>query len=629
MTGKGLSWDHKTGKGTSLLAALAMIAALLPMAATPSVAADDTPVEVIVRELTPLTDTAETLVQTIGGAVLENLEIIGGFTATVPASMVDTLATDPSVSAVTPNAALRLSAAGWEDASALNTSVAEGDSSSLKQLATVSYPGSLYEVTGYVNARDAWSAGYTGNGVDVALIDSGVLPVNGLTAPGKVVNGPDLSFESQNPDFQYLDTSGHGTHLAGIIAGRDDEVSGPYANASSDFFVGIAPDARIVSIKVADKDGATDVSQVIAAIDWVIQNKNANGMNIRVINLAFGTDSTQSYILDPLAYAAEQAWHAGIVVVVAAGNDGNNNALRNPAIDPYVIAVGAVDHAGTDSSTDDFIADFSNCGTTARHVDVVAPGRSITSLRAPGSTADLDHPEAVVADRLFLGSGTSQASAVVSGVVALVLDAQPGLSPDDVKAMLMGNAATLGGSTSPECEGGGSINALSTTGAKAPTGRNGSSQAHTPSTGLGALEGARGTDHLEHDGVVLDGERDIMGNPWNGFYETVTVCETVGKGKNATTVCGDELVALDTLWDGGAWNGTSWSGTSWSGTSWSGLSWSGTSWSGTSWSGLSWSGTSWSSMVWNGTSWSGLSWSGTSWSGTSWSGLSWSGLRWD
>ena len=145
-------------------------------------------------------------------------------------------------------------------------------------------------------------------------------------------------------------------------------------------------------------------------------------------------------------------------------------------------------------------------------------------------------------------------------------------------------------------------------------------------------------DYPDAEWVVLDGEQDIMGNPWIGFNEVITKCWREGKGKDAVTVCEDYLSKIDTLWNGGDWNGTSWSGTSWSGTSWSGLSWSGTSWSGTSWSGLSWSNTTWSNMAWNGTSWSGTSWSGTSWSGTSWSGLSWSssgtaaasqGLRWD
>ena len=154
----------------------------------------------------------------------------------------------------------------------------------------------------------------------------------GSRQPGKVVYGPDLTLENGTP-AKNLDTYGHGTHMAGIIAGRDaaaDTVSGNSAD-----FVGMAPDSRIVSIKVADAKGQTDVSQAIAAIDWVVQNRNKNGLNIRVLNMSFGTDGVQGYLLDPLAYAAEQAWHKGIVVVVAVGNEGFGTAQgQQPGLRP-------------------------------------------------------------------------------------------------------------------------------------------------------------------------------------------------------------------------------------------------------------------------------------------------------
>src|SRR5204863_3544205 len=141
---------------------------------------------------------------------------------------------------------------------------------------------SMSTITQLAGARDWWNAGYTGTGVDVALIDSGVAPVEGLTDAGKIVNGPDLSLESQAPNLRYLDTYGHGTFMAGLIAGRSDAaVPGAYAGDAADY-LGMAPDARIVSIKVAESHGNTDVSQVLAAIDWVVQHRNDNGLNIRV-----------------------------------------------------------------------------------------------------------------------------------------------------------------------------------------------------------------------------------------------------------------------------------------------------------------------------------------------------------
>ena len=509
--------------------------------------------------------------------------------------------------------------AGWEDSSVLtNVDFTE-------------YPGSLYSIARSLKADAAWNAGYSGLGIQVAVIDTGVAPVEGLLHSGKVINGPDLSFESQNPDLMHLDTYGHGTHLAGIIAGKASDVWDGYTHQSKDKFLGIAPDAEIVSIKVGSYDGAVDVSQVIAAIDWVVQHQYDQGMNIRVLNLAYGTDTLQPYEIDPLAQAVEKAWKAGIVVVVAAGNDGNAAPLRNPAYDPYVIAVGSAQYGDTNVSSNglvqyDRVSDFSNCGTD-RTVDLVAPGKSITSLRVPGSYADDSHPEARVGADYFLGSGTSQAAAVVSGSAALLLQRDEGLTPDEVKKLLMDNASPMAG-VSSACQGAGVVD-LGFVAKGKKINVSGATQNHGESDGSGLIEMSRGSDHLEMDGVILAGEQDIMGNPWIGFNEWQTNCWQEGKGRDAVTVCEDVLVATDTLWDGGDWNGTSWSGTSWSGTSWSGTSWSGTSWSGLSWSGLSWSGLSWSGKTWNGLSWSGTSWSGTSWSGTSWSGANWTSFGWD
>jgi len=611
-----VGWRHRS------LAAIVTVFLALGLIGGPMPASDASSpgslTSVIVREAPQAGDQPELLVAQYGGAVTAQLPLIGGFTAVVPADVLGILELSPHIEAVTLNAELQLSAAGWEDSSTITGNV-------------VDHPGSLHEVTRNVNARELWRLGTTGAGVDIALIDSGVAPVDGLTAPGKVVNGPDLSFESQYDNLRHLDTFGHGTHMAGIMAGRDDAATGEYDSLGHEYFVGVAPDARVVSIKVADAHGVTDVSQVIAAITWVIEHKNDNGMNIRVLNLSFGTDSTQSYVLDPLAYAVEQAWHNGIVVVVAAGNDGNGMPLRNPASDPYVIAVGAVDENATKGGSDDFVPSFSNCGTAERHVDVVASGRSILSLRAPGSYADAENPGAVVEDRLFVGSGTSQAAAVISGVAALVLEENPDWTPDQVKAAITNEARALSSGQSELCQGAGTVDAAWSAWTNVPKAK--TAQKHELATGLGTLEGARGTDHLSADGVVLEGETDIMGNPWLGFNEIVTKCWKDGKGKNATTICEDVLTPSDSMWDGGDWNGgtwsgSSWSGSSWSGSSWSGVTWTGSSWSGSSWSGSSWSGSSWSDATWSGSSWSGGTWSGSSWSGGTWSGSSWSGSFW-
>ena len=468
-------------------------------------------------------------------------------------------------------------------------------------------PYSMQNITAGDGVQSLWSAGYTGKGVDVAVIDTGVAPVAGLSSPGKVLNGPDLSLESQDPSSQYLDTNGHGTFMAGLIAGNDGQQGG---------YRGAAPDARIVSLKVGVADGGTDVSQMVAAIDWVVQHRNDNGMNIRVINLSYGTNSTQAYGIDPLAYAVEQAWKAGIVVVAAGGNSGyqrgsSAQGLADPAYDPQILAVGAADTMGTAAPWDDQVASYSasaaGCNSACRAPDLIAPGTHMQGLRVPGSYIDQNNPAGVISDRYFRGSGTSEATAYVSGTVADLLQRYPQLTPDQVKQMLTSSCDKLSGYNWKQ-DGCGELDLGKLLGTSVPS-VSGSQQYNAPSTGTGSLEASRGTDHISINGVVLQGEQDIFGKP---FVSAAMAA----------------LEAAGSSWSGGIWNGSSWSGSSWSGSSWSGSSWSGSSWSGSSWSGSSWSGSSWSGSSWSGSSWSGSSWSGSSWSGSSWSGGSWLGASW-
>jgi serine protease AprX len=269
----------------------------------------------------------------------------------------------------------------------------------------------MYATTAAIGAQAWWDAGYTGAGVDIALVDTGISPVPGLSAPGKVVYGPDLSLESQAPNLTELDTNGHGTFMAGLIAGDQGSVAASTATSSPSVYRGVAPGARIISLKVADADGGTDVTQVIAAIDWVVQHAHDPGLDIRVLNLSYGTNSTQPYLSDPLAYAVEQAWKQGIVVVAAAGNTGferGNGAagLADPAYDPYVIAAGASDG--------DRVASFSASADTGhdRAPDLVAPGAHLQGLRVANSWIDANHPEGMLDDTYFRGSGTSMSAAI-------------------------------------------------------------------------------------------------------------------------------------------------------------------------------------------------------------------------
>ena len=441
---------------------------------------------------------------------------------------------------------------------------------------------SMPSTTQYTGAQAWWNAGYTGRGVDVALIDTGVSPVAGLADPNKVVYGPDLSLESQAPNLRNLDTDGHGTFMAGLIAGRDSTLTAPYSSAPASAYRGMAPDARIISIKVGTADGGTDVSQVIAAIDWVVQHARDPGFDIRVLNLSYGTNSTQLYTIDPLAYAAEQAWKHGIVVVAAGGNFGfqshqnNAPALADPAFDPYLLAVGASDSQGTAKQSDDAVPNFSpwpKRGAT-RGVDLIAPGTHIQGLRDPGSWIDVNHPEGYLSTRYFRGSGTSEAAALVSGAAALILQKYPNATPDQVKQLLENGAYTI--KAKSQAEGTGELQLAGILNAPLPN----AVQNWTPSTGLGSLEASRGSDHLTRDGVALLGDDDIFGAPFDAA--AMAIAEAAGNS-----------------WSGGTWNGNTWSGSTWSGNTWSGNTWSGSSWSGSTWSGSSWAGDSWQGATWD------------------------------
>jgi hypothetical protein len=308
----------------------------------------------------------------------------------------------------------------------------------------------------------------------------------------------------------------------------------------------------------------------------------------------------QDYQLDPLAYAAEQAWHAGIAVVVAVGNEGfGTQKVNNPAYDPYLIAVGSDSANGTATTVDDVVSAFSNDGDGTRNPDLVAPGEQVVSLRNAGSFLDTSYPAARIGERLFRGSGTSQAAAVVSGAAALLIQQRPGITPDQLKTLLMGTAESIPNATAAQ-QGAGLIDLAGAKDSATPN----TVQSFAVSTGVGSLEAARGSVHVSVSGKVVRGEVDVRGRSFNASKWA----EGLRKGTN--------------------WNGLTWSGLTWSGLTWSGLTWSGLTWSGVQWNGLTWSGLTWSGLTWSGLTWSGLTWSGLTWSGLTWSGLTWSGLTW-
>ena len=357
---------------------------------------------------------ARALVRSHHGRVTDRLPSINGFALKLPARQARALRRNRNVLNVTLNTRVRATAI---DAGALATN----------------YPKS-------VGADKAWAAGITGKGIGVAVIDSGIngdmpdfknadgssrITANVIASPGATRPGDEV---------------GHGTHVAGIIAGNSfhRDVTDPARGA----YVGIAPEADLIAIKAADDAGNSTVLDVIMALQFVVDHKD--DLNIRVVNLSVSSDTPGSYLSDPLDAAVEFAWHAGVVVVAAAGNRGSaaDAVQYAPGNDPFVISVGASDEVDTPDSADDTLATFSSRGVTQDGVakpNIVAPGARIVAPLAMGSAFQTLCPTCVVAGEYLRIGGTSMAAPVVAGAAALLLQARPELNPDQVKALLTAN----------------------------------------------------------------------------------------------------------------------------------------------------------------------------------------------
>ena len=303
----------------------------------------------------------------------------------------------------------------------------------------------------------AWNAGFTGAGIGVAVIDSGINDSHpdlwdSTHTSSRVLYHQDFTgTATTNSNGAKYDLYGHGTHVAGIIAGNGYLSGGHYS--------GVAPEASLIDLRALDANGAGTDSTVIAAIQQAITLKNA--YNIRIINLSLGRGIPASYTQDPLCQAVEAAWKNGIVVVVAAGNLGRLSVygsngfgtITAPGNDPFVITVGATKSNGSATPQAETKASYSSKGpTTYDHVlkpDLMAPGSAIVSLAAPGATLEASYPNDVVTGtdgkaHYFTLSGTSMATPAVAGAAALMLEEQNTLTPDQVKARLMKTAYKMG-----------------------------------------------------------------------------------------------------------------------------------------------------------------------------------------
>jgi serine protease AprX len=450
-------------------------------------------------------------VASVDGTVDLSLPIIGAVAAHVSATGIAALETNPALR-VTPDATMHPTSDSF-DASVLDTQIAAID------------PGA------------SWSPD-AGRGVGVALVDTGVVDTPDLHG-ARLVRSPDFSGEADAVDHY-----GHGTFMAGLIAGDGTASAGGQAR-----HFGAAPGATVVSVKVAGADGSSTLSRVIAGIGWVVAHRDT--YNIGVLNLSFGLDAPLPYLLNPLDAASEVAWASGITVVASAGN-GGERGVTSPGDDPYVITVGATETTGTAATDDDTVPNWSGRERVLGRAkpDVVAPGVSVVSLRAAGSTIDTEHPEGRVDGNYFRGTGTSMSTALVSGAVAVLLSHHGNATPDDVKGAIVDTATSVG--------------------------------RRARALDLDAADHAvANSSWWQRFPVAFDGpdQGRQPGMPWTASRWT------------------------DATWAASRWTASRWTASRWTASRWTASRWTTLDWSASRWTASRWTASRWTADVWVSQSW--------------------------
>jgi len=438
-----------------------------------------------------------------------------------------------------------------------------------------------------VNANQVWQQGITGGGVTVAVLDSGVAADADLVQPANRILAS-VNFADQR---LASDPGGHGTHIAGIIAGNGSRSGGEV--------VGIAPQANVVDVRVLGSTGSGRISSVVRGIEWVLAHRAA--YNIRVINLSFGARANLSYRADPMAAAVEIAWRRGLVVVAASGNGGPaGGTVVTPGIDPYAITVGATDDRGTLGRGDDLLAWFSAWGSADSNAkpDLVAPGRRIVSIRVPGSALDTLFPERVVVARngstYFRLTGTSMATAVVSGAAALLLARRPDLSPDQVKALLVSTTQPYGQQSGqvlpdPTADGSGLLDAYAamTSALTIPA---------PPTSGSGGLlGGGLLTGTLQTVAPLACANRALR--PADGFARALF-----------PVLYGSPLHWKDPTLGGIDWQTLTWDSVLWDSIAWDNFAWDSVLWDSILWDSVLWDSILWDSVLWDSVLWDSVAW---------------------
>jgi len=318
---------------------------------------------------------------------------------------------------------------------AINSYVVEIYEKDLPKLKNIEGVKAVYEnarITAQMNnarkvlkSEYANNKGYTGKGITIAFLDTGIAPLDDFVYPSnRIIAFKDFISNKTEP----YDDNGHGTHVTGICAGNGIMSDGKYK--------GIAPNANIISLKTLNSKGSGNSSDVLAGIQWVIDN--AERYNIKIVNLSMGTEPQSAD--DPLVKAVEFAWDSGIIVTTAAGNNGpKSGTITSPGISKKVITVGTSNDNNFVNISGTSVINFSGRGPTRECVikpDVIAPGTDIISCMTPTPYSDGKEKIYRVGENYMKLSGTSMSTPMITGAIALLLEKYPSMMPDDVKYAL-------------------------------------------------------------------------------------------------------------------------------------------------------------------------------------------------
>jgi serine protease AprX len=410
-----------------------------------------------------------------------------------------------------------------------------------------------------MGVNDLHAEGLTGQGVTVAVIDSGISTHSDFG--GRLIS---------TPEYGTGDLYGHGTHVAGIIAGNGNSSNGAYA--------GVAPGANLISLGVSDQYGMAYESDVVDAMQWVFENKDVYGISI--INLSLNSTVEGSYHESGITAAAEILWHNGVVVVVSVGNNGPagsyNTTKTAPANDPYLIVAGASDEMGDGDPSNDTQAAFSASGLTLEGIqrpNLMAPGYEIYSTLSLDSDWVNVYPEKLsFGGRNIRLSGTSMAAPMATGVVALLLEDEPQLTPDQIKYRLRDTASLQVG----------------------------------------------GQDYL-------DAYAAVHGTTTEGTNEAsmphVLLAKMALIAYWASVNGGDDIDWANVDWVAVHWDSVNWNAVNWNAVNWNAVNWNAVNWNAVNWNAVNWNAVNWNAVNWNAVNWNAVNWNAVNWNAVELGGI--------